>query len=115
MPSPAAPCKVVFQNKASSVHFGPLECNTPQAPIFSEAFIWEQLLGTSDNDRRKELVSEMIQVLQTGEEWRQAVPMVTLVTPRPVAIRDPGSASRTDSDVAVNSCQLRLLTMMSLV
>eukprot|EP00798_Chlamydomonas_sp_ICE-L_P019814 gene19814-26498_t len=85
IPSPGAPFKVVFQNIASSTYFGPLVCPTQQTPPFAEAFLWEQLLGTSGSKRWEELVAEIIQVVQIGEEWTQAVSMVTLVTPHPVA------------------------------
>eukprot|EP00798_Chlamydomonas_sp_ICE-L_P009227 gene9227-16372_t len=63
---------------ASSTYFGPLVCTTQQTTASVEAFLWEQLLGTSGSKRWEELVAEMIQVVQIGEEWTQAVPMVTL-------------------------------------
>eukprot|EP00798_Chlamydomonas_sp_ICE-L_P019839 gene19839-26530_t len=85
IPSPGAPFKVVFQNIASSTYFGPLVCPTQETPPFAEAFLWEQLLGTSGSKGWEEQVAEMIQVVQIGEEWTQAVPLVTLVTPHPVA------------------------------
>eukprot|EP00798_Chlamydomonas_sp_ICE-L_P012811 gene12811-16070_t len=111
MPTPGAPFKVVFQNKASSTYFGQLEGTAPLPPTLYEAFLWEQLLGISDNEKRVELVSEMIQVVQTGEEWMQAIPMVTLVTPHPTARR---SSVQTDLPViAVSSSELRMQTMMN--
>eukprot|EP00798_Chlamydomonas_sp_ICE-L_P021201 gene21201-28108_t len=111
MPSVGSPFKVVYQNQLSSAYFGPLECNTPMGLTLSEAFIWEQLLGTSDSKRREELVTEMLQVAQTGNEWRQAVPMDTLVTIRPV---ERGECSTSEEEaVQVNSGHLRLLSIMT--
>eukprot|EP00798_Chlamydomonas_sp_ICE-L_P017663 gene17663-24011_t len=110
MPSPGTPFKVVFQNKASSAYFGPLECITlPLPPTLSEDFLWEQLLGAADSKGREELVSELVEVVHTGEEWRRAVPMVTLVTPLPVA-KLP--AVQTAPAFARSSCQLRLQTIL---
>eukprot|EP00798_Chlamydomonas_sp_ICE-L_P012556 gene12556-15779_t len=106
MPSPGVPFKVVFQNMASSAYFGPLEDTTPLPSAFSEAFLWEQFLGISDKERREELVAEMIQEVQTGEEWKQAIPMVTLVTPCP-----RGSANQPDLP-AISVNQLRLHTIL---
>eukprot|EP00798_Chlamydomonas_sp_ICE-L_P021205 gene21205-28112_t len=111
MPSTGTPFKVVYQNQPSSVYLGPLECNTPLGSTLSEAFIWEQLLGTSDSERREELVTEMMQVAQTGMEWRQAVPMVTLVTVRPT-IGGESAIPEEEAD-QVNSGQLRLLSIMT--
>eukprot|EP00798_Chlamydomonas_sp_ICE-L_P026922 gene26922-4545_t len=122
VPSPGVPFKVAFQNKASSEYFGPLQCNTPQLLTLSESFLWEQLLGTSESKRQKELVTKMVQAVLTGEESIIAA-LVNDIEPAAkvgVPIQTASEISvRVDSEdpcqnlPALNSAQLRLQTMMT--